>query len=94
MERWLRDQREDIHLCLLYNGQLATWASLNSSYGVGAWTSERYRGRGFAQTALWALIDHRRRALGITRKTKFKVYHPTMDGVVERLGYKVEQCYF
>lgn len=94
MREWLCDQRKDIHLCLLYNGQLATWISLTKLRGdgacdVGAWTSPRYRGRGFAQTALWALIDHHRKALGITRKTKFMVHHPSMGGIVKRLGYKV-----
>lgn len=93
MRDWLYGEREDIQLCLLYNGQLATWVSLrsfsSSCCDVAAWTSSRYRGRGFAQTALWALIDHHRKAMSITKKTRFMVHHSTMSGVVKRLGYKV-----
>lgn len=90
MRDLLSDQRDDIYICLLYNGQLATWVSLSPSCSVGAWTASKYRGRGFAQTALWALIDHRRKALGITRKkSRFIVHHPTMGSIVKRLGYRL-----
>ncbi len=85
---WLKESRTDVHLCLLYNGQLATWVSLDSKCCIGAWTSSRYRRRGFAQAALWALIDYRRKALKITRQTTFRTYHPTIRNAVMRLGYK------
>lgn len=90
MRDWLREQRSDMRLCLLYNSHLATWVSMDSAKYVGAWTSERYRKRGFAQAALWALINERRKSWKITRSTRFGVYHTTMGKVVRRLGYKVK----
>lgn len=91
MRDWLRDHRRNMRLCLLYNSHLATWVSMDSAKYVGAWTTEQYRKRGFAQAALWALINERRKPWGITRNTHFSVYHTTMGKVVRRLGYKIKR---
>lgn len=92
MREWLRNPGKNIHLCLLYKTYLTTWISLKhvspSLCDVTGWTSSKYRGRGFAQTALWALIDHHCEAMSIAKDTKFIVHHETMAGVVKRLGYK------
>ncbi len=89
MKMWLESARDDIHMCLLYNGKLAAWAALETPgyhqarKSISAWTRKEYRGRGYAQTAIWAVLDHHK----IKRSTQLQAYSGITKRILSRLKF-------
>lgn len=84
MQRWINSRCSNVRLCLLYNSRLATWASLSYGADIGAWTLEKYRKRGYAHTAIWALLEKHR----VDRHTMIQVHSKMTGRVVRHLGFK------
>ncbi len=85
MRIWLSNRRPRRRLCLIYNHRLITWAclGLGNPHDISAWTLLKYRGRGFALAAMWALLNQEK----ITRRRQLSTYSSVTRRIVRRLGY-------
>ena len=87
MQNWLEQKRQDMHICLLYNGKLASWAALGVPRGqtksISAWTRKEYRNRGYAQTAIWAILDRHR----ISHSVRLLVFSAVTRRILKRLKF-------